>query len=669
MSELTSKLSKQFADNFDEKLIVDNFAGGGGASTGIYLATGRHPNYAINHNPEALAIHKANHPTTIHIKTDIWEHNPRFFVHGRRVKFVWFSPDCTNFSKAKGKTPVKKSIRGLAWITLAWGMVTDMQMFMLENVEEFTTWGPVMDVNGETYPDPTRKGETFDGFIKALTTGIDKEHPALAEIREFLIPFLKDDYDEQKLLNGLGYKIEYKERMACDDGAPTSRKRFFLIARRDGRKIVWPEATYGSPKNSAVMSGKLKPWKSAADCIDWSIPTNSIFMSKEEAKDKKIRVQRPLSDSTLRRIARGAKKFVFDTETPYLVPHDKSEMAMLNTYYGGEIGQDRAYGLNEPIRTITADGLRHSLVTAKAVPLEGGFIAKHYGGGINGVQAKGSSLQDPLGTITAQDHNGLIKFSMIPFIKRDFGKSIGADVAAPLPTITSDGGGKASLVTANLITIDHVGGEAGELRIDKPLSTVTSKARHALVAAHAIKMKGTNYGYGVDEPTQTITANGLHHGVVETYMIDFYGNGRPFSAERPLPTQTTKDRFAIIDIVCDKETKEKIQAVRDFLAEYASDLGLTEKQMLGIVTIDGIDYQITDIKMRMLTPRELFTAQGFPKDYVIDPIVDTPKGKKKLSQSAQVRAVGNSVSPIQAAALIRANWDSDFEEEVLGVVA
>jgi len=608
------------------------------------LATGRHPNYAINHNPEALAIHKANHPTTIHIKTDIWEHNPRVFVHGRRVKFVWFSPDCTNFSKAKGKTPVKKSIRGLAWITLAWAMVTDMQMFMLENVEEFTTWGPVMDVNGETYPDPTRKGETFDGFIKALTTGIDKEHPALAEIREFLIPFLKDDYDEQKLLNGLGYKIEYKERMACDDGAPTSRKRFFLIARRDGRKIVWPEATYGSPKNSAVMSGKLKPWKSAADCIDWSIPTNSIFMSKEEAKDKKIRVQRPLSDSTLRRIARGAKKFVFDTETPYLVPHDKSEMAMLNTYYGGEIGQDRAYGLNEPIRTITADGLRHSLVTAKAVPLEGGFIAKHYGGGINGVQAKGSSLQDPLGTITAQDHNGLIKISMIPFIKRDFGKSIGADIAASLPTITSDGGGKASLMTANLITIDHVGGEAGELRIDKPLSTVTSKARHALVAAHAIKFKGDNLGYGINEPVQTITANGLHHGVVETYMLENY--------------------------LYDDETKEKIQAVRDFLAEYASDLGLTAKQMLGIVTIGGIDYQIIDFKMRMLAPRELFTAQGFPKDYIIDPMVDNGKGgKKKLPQNAQVRAVGNSVSPIQAAALIRANWDSDFEEEALEVVA
>jgi len=501
----------------------------------------------------------------------------------------------------------------------------------------------VMEVDGETYPDPDKKGETFDGFIKALTTGISKKHPALPEIREFLIPFLKDDYDEKKLINGLGYKVEYKELKASNYGAPTSRKRFFLIGRRDGRKIVWPEATHGDPKSAAVKSGKLLPWKSAADCIDWSIPSHSIFMTQTEAKKKKISVRRPLSKSTLRRIARGCKKFIFDVGAPYLVPQKDTEMAMLNTYYGGEIGQDRSYGLGDPVRTITADGLRHSLITAQAVPLEGGFIAKHYGGGKNGVQPKGSSLKSPLGTVTAQDHNGLVKVSLAPFVKRDFGKSIGTDIAAPMPTITSGGGGKASLMTANLITIDHVGGEAGELSLDKPLSTVTSKARHALIAAHAIKMKGTNYGYSVNDPAQTITANGLHHGVVETYMLENY--------------------------LCDDETKGKIQAVRDFLAEYASDLGLTEKQMLGIVMINGVEYQIFDIKMRMLTPRELFTAQGFPKDYTIDPTIDTLKGKKVLSQAAQVRAVGNSVSPVQAAALIKANWESELDEAALEVVA
>lgn len=574
-------------DYSNRPLIVDNFAGGGGASTGIYLATGLHPDIAINHNSNALAIHKANHPKTWHLQTDIFEHNPKNFTMGRPVKFGWFSPDCTHFSKSKGDKPVDKKTRGLAWISLAWAMVTDIQIFMLENVEEFKTWGPLLqNSKGEWKPDKKKSGETFDGFIKALTSGINIDHPAFPEIREFLIPFLKEDYEEQKLINGLGFKVEHRELTACDFGAPTSRKRFFLIARRDGRKIIWPEPTHGSPKSMAVVTGKLKPWRTAAECMDWSIPTKSIFLTKQEAKKDNLNIRRPLCDSTLKRIVKGLSAYVFNEESAFL-RENKEEQTFVNT-----------------------------------------FVAKNYGGGENGVLPKGSSLNSPLGTITTQDHNSLIETVMIPFVKRDFGKSVGGRISSPLATITSGGGGKASLV-----------------------------------AVHAIKFKGDNIGYSMKEPVQTITAGGTHHGIVETFMIDYYGNGRPFSAERPMPTQTTRDRFAIIDIVCDKVIKDRIMEVRKFLTKYGVGLRLTEKQMLGIVTIKGVDYQITDIRMRMFTPRELFTAQGFPDTYIINPLV--PYGKKgnmkPLPAKAQVSAVGNSVSPEQAAALIRANWDSALE--------
>lgn len=608
-------------------IFMDFFAGGGGASTGIYMATGRHPDIAINHNPEALALHLANHPETLHLKTDVFELHPHTATMGRPVAACWFSPDCTHHSKAKGKTPVEKKIRGLAWITLAWGIATDMQMFFLENVEEFKDWGPIIpDKEGNFYPDPKRKGETFEGFKMALSTGLPKDHPALDEIREFLIPFLGRDYDEQKIFDGLGFEVEHKELVACDYGAPTSRKRFFLIARRDSKPIVWPKPTHGNPVSQEVKSGELLPWKTAAECIDWKEPTHSIFMEKDEAAAKKIKVVRPLSDSTLRRIAKGLKKFVFEDAKPFIFKaNHTTKNGIYDTFRGG--------GINEPLKTVTA-APGFALCSAElSISAESGFIAKHYGGGQKGVQPKGSSLNAPLGTITTQDHNGFIEASLLgpcqmnaSYIGRDFGKSIGGAIQAPMPTITSNGNGKASLI-----------------------------------AFHAVKMKGTNYGYSLNDPTQTITANGLHHGIIQTNMIDFYGNGRPFSKDRPLPTQTTHDRFAIVDICCDEPTKKRIQAIRDFLAEYAFDLGLSEKQMLGIATINGVDYQITDIRMRMLTPKELFRAQGFPEDYIIDPLVSNGKGGyKKLSKTAQVRACGNSVCPPLAAALIGANF-SDFE--------
>ncbi len=289
----------------NREIIVDNFAGGGGASTGIELAIGRSVDIAINHDPNAVAMHTTNHPDTLHYCESVYEVRPKVATAGRRVGLVWLSPDCRHFSKAKGAKPVEKSIRGLAWVTLRWGLDVDPRVMMLENVEEFKTWGSLLAA--EMRPDPERVGETFRAFVGMLTTGIPADHPALAECCEFLNISL-DREDASRLVKGLGYVVEYRELRACDYGAPTIRKRFFMVMRRDGNPIVWPEATHGDPKSPAVMSGKLAPWRTAAECIDWSIPAPSIFGRKK-----------PLAENTLKRIARGIQRFVIGSAEPFIV--------------------------------------------------------------------------------------------------------------------------------------------------------------------------------------------------------------------------------------------------------------------------------------------------------------------------------------------------------------
>lgn len=559
-----------------KEIIVDNFAGGGGASTGIELATGRSVDIAINHDPAAIAMHEVNHPDTEHYCESVWEVNPVEAVKGRPVGLAWFSPDCKHFSKAKGGKPVAKEIRGLAWVAVRWAATVKPRVIMLENVEEFTTWGPL---TADGYPDKEQKGRTFRTFVNALSRQ--------------------------------GYKVEWKELRACDYGAPTIRKRLFMVARRDGSPIVWPEPTHGAPDSADVKAGKRLPWRTAAEIIDWSIPCPSIFERKK-----------PLAENTMRRIARGMQKFVIDNPEPFVMRVNfsgsnhhycdsineplktitaKNGWGLVTPYiarigqtgYAGDRLQYRAtdplttittkaehllvtpvLGVNttghpgsspdEPLRTVTT-GNQHMLLNA--------FLAKHYGGNYTGA---GVSLDDPLHTVTTVDHNALVT----AHIARHFGESIGSSVEKPIGTVTAGGGGKSAIVTS-----------------------------------HLVKMRGTNTGQPVTDPLQTITAGGLHFGEVRAFLMKYYGsadNGQ--TVDQPLHTITTKDRF-------------------------------------GLVTIQGVDYQIIDIGMRMLEPHELFAAQGFPSNYTI--AVDA--NGQKYSKSAQVARCGNAVPPPFAQALVRAN--------------
>lgn len=388
------------------ELIIDNFAGGGGASTGIELAIGRSVDIAINHDPVAIAMHKTNHPTTKHYIEDVWDVDPLEATQGQPVALAWFSPDCKHFSKAKGGKPVDKNIRGLAWVAVKWAKLVKPRVIMLENVEEFKTWGPLIeDKKGNLYPDPKKKGQTFDLFTKAL----EKQ----------------------------GYKVDFRELRACDYGAPTTRKRFFMIARCDGKKIVWPEPTHGNPEQLESRMGILKPWRTAAECIDWSIPCPSIFTRKK-----------PLAENTLKRIARGFHKFVIDNPSPFIVRIGQTGFAKdglqyeldgplttittkaehclvtpyLATYYTETTDNEvRGQTLNEPIATIPTAN-RFGLVTA--------FIAKHYGGGYKGA---GTSLEKPLDTITTIDHHSLVQAFLIKY----YGTEIGQSLNKPLHTITT----------------------------------------------------------------------------------------------------------------------------------------------------------------------------------------------------------------------------------------
>lgn len=360
------------------ELRVDVFAGGGGVSVGMEIATNLPVDIAINHSPRAVSMHKINHPYSQHYCEDVWEVNPVTTCAGRPVRYGWFSPDCTHFSKAKGGTPVSQKIRGLAWIAVKWGSMVEMDMFTLENVEEFMGWGP-LDRQGNAIKE--RKGETFDGFVKALSTGLKPNHPSWREaILALDIEFKPKE--KIKIFRGLGYQVEHNIIRACDFGAPTSRKRFFLSARKDGYAIQWPSPTHGAQKSLEVRSGKLKPWLTAADCIDWRIPCKSIFNRKKA-----------LVANSLIRLARGIKKHVIENTNPYIVKNNRP------TFINQEDGD---------------------LCVA--------FMAQHYGGGYTGA---GLGLDQPMGTITAVDHHAVVITHLVKY--RDQG------LHRLMPTITDRG--------------------------------------------------------------------------------------------------------------------------------------------------------------------------------------------------------------------------------------
>ncbi|EAP6367074.1 DNA cytosine methyltransferase [Salmonella enterica] len=681
------------------EIIVDNFAGGGGASTGIEMAIGRSVDIAINHDPNAIAMHTTNHPDTLHYCESVFTVKPKIVTAGRPVALAWYSPDCRHFSKAKGGRPVEKSIRGLAWIELRWGLEVRPRVMMLENVGEFRTWGPLLA--GEMRPDPEHTGETFEAFVGMLTTGIPANHPALAECCEFL---KIDIHSEQamRLINGLGYTVEYRELRACDYGAPTIRKRFFMVARCDGQPVTWPEPTHGDPKSEAVKSGRLKPWRTAAECIDWSIPAPSIFARKK-----------PLAENTLKRIARGIQRFVIDSEQPYIVPFI---VKCNHTSSKSEYDCFRGQGLLEPLQTITKKhgyavavphltkfrtGATGQNVTDPAPTITAGSSTRPGGNGHalgivetaltpflagNGgseYQAKPRPLDKPAHTILKQSRACLVA----PVIARQFGASVGHRADEPSATITAGGGGKSQLVTPTLIQMgygERPGQEPRVLRLDNPLGTVTAGGnKFATVSAFLAKHYGGNYtgpGVGLDEPAHSVTTvdhhaavaahlvvnntghaggaadspahtvtTGNHHAVVASHLVKLRGTCRDGQrTDEPAPTITAGGLHVgevQTTLAVDEYDEQRAQLVLAFLRKYCGE------DCTGLVTIGGVVYRIVDIGMRMLQPRELYRAQGFPDWYVIE---HDFRGVK-YAKDKQVARCGNAVPPQFAEALVRAN--------------
>lgn len=380
-----------YQEQLFREIIVDNFAGGGGASNGIFLATGRHVDIAINHDPAAIAMHKANHPETKHYCENVWDVDPRKAVAGRPVALMWLSPDCKHFSKAKGGKPVEKNIRGLAWIAVRWAATVRPRVIILENVEEFKTWGPLLK---DGRPDPDQKGRTFNAFVNALKRQ--------------------------------GYKVDCRELRACDYGAPTIRKRLFLVARCDGQPIVWPKPTHGDPDSEQVKTGKLEPWRTAAEIIDWSLPCPSIFDSAAEIKAKYgTKVVRPLAENTMKRIARGIQKFVVDNQEPFVI---NGSTPFITKFHNGSTGHQ----IDEPLHTITAGSyIKRPGGAPHAMGLVTPFLTQYHSYASDGV--RGQTLDRPLLTQDASNRYGLVK----AFLTTYYGTGIGSNLTDPLPTVVS----------------------------------------------------------------------------------------------------------------------------------------------------------------------------------------------------------------------------------------
>lgn len=573
------------------ELIVDNFAGGGGASTGIELATGYSVDIAINHDPEAIKMHKANHPNTKHYCENVWTVDPVKACKGHPVALAWFSPDCKHFSKAKGGKPKDKNIRGLAWVACRWAGLVRPRVIMLENVEEFKTWGPL---NRRHHPIKSKQGKTFERFVQQLTD--------------------------------LGYKVEFRELVAADYGAPTMRKRFFMIARCDGKPIVWPEPTHAPADSEEVKAGLKKPYVGAYTQLDFSLPCPSIFDTSEEIKEKYgIRAVRPLAQKTMDRIARGLKKFVLDNPEPFIIqcnhggerrPNDIREpMPTITGKHGYgivepymvQIGQtgfakDRSKDVREPLTTIVSKN-EHCLIEPTLAPYMGTNTTNHPGG----------NCKDPIHTITTGNQQCLISPTLIQYHSETSKDGVrGQTIKDPIMTV--DSSNRYGLVASFLHKYYDGGYKGAGETVENPLPTVTAWDHNSVVTANLIQMNNHCDGKDIRQPLPTITAGDGHFGEVRAFLIKYYGQGTGQDIEQPLDTVTARDRF-------------------------------------GLVTIEGVDYQIVDIGLRMLEPRELYGCQGFPDDYIID----HDYTGKTYPRSEQVRRCGNAVCPPIPAALVRAN--------------
>lgn len=567
-------LTPQFLLSLSSELVIDLFAGGGGASTGIEKAIGRPVDIAINHDPEAISLHQANHPQTQHFCSDVFEVDPVAVCKGQPVGMLWASPDCKHFSKAKGGKPVSKKIRSLAGVVVKWieklkPTNQHPRMIFLENVEEFKTWGPL---GADNRPCPHRKGQTFQRWVRSIEK--------------------------------LGYVVEHRELRACDYGAPTIRKRLFLVARRDGIPIVWPKPSHADPKVEDLRNRKrgekrMPAWRTAAECIDWSIPAPSIFERKKD-----------LAEATCKRIAKGLMRYVIEAKDPFIVP---TSVPFLTEH--ANASSPRVFPANEPLRTQCANvkGGHFSLVVPTLV--QTGY------GEREGQAPRALDIGKPIGTLVGSQKHALVTAFMTKFNTG----STGFAVDTPMHTIIAGGEQKRpgtaitqGIVTANLVHY-HSDKRDGDVRAStmcEPIKTQTTENRHALVTSNLIKLRGTNVGSATNEPVHTISAQGTHHAEVRAFLIKYYGNEKDgVSLADPMHTLPTRDR-------------------------------------MGLVTVKGEEYAIVDIGLRMLTPRELFTAQGFDSSYQIDFGADGAP----VTKTAQVRMCGNSVCPPLSQAIVGVNY-------------
>lgn len=584
------------------ELIIDSFAGGGGASLGIELATGRSPDVAINHDADAIRMHAANHPSTKHFTEDVWKVSPTVVTRGRRVGLLWASPDCKHFSRAKGSKPVNKTIRSLAWVVCKWAAEARPRVIVLENVREFADWGPVV-------PRWRCSACQWSGTEGQLTLArINLRCPRCESRRVVITEDLVPCPDRKGLtfrrfvgrLRNLGYRVEWKVLNAADFGAPTHRRRLFLIGRRDGKPIEWPEPTHCDPRKvdeADLFSETRKPWRTAAECIDWSLPCPSIFERKK-----------PLAEKTLRRIALGIQRYVIDNPRPFVV--------QLGHGGGGTFDDSRSKDTAAPLGTIHAGGFNHALVTPYLATLN------H-----SGPEFRGQHLGRPMPTLTAsRDAHGLIAPTLIQvgYGEREGQAPRSLDLDKPLGTAVA-GGQKHAMVAAFLAKFR---GESKGSAAAEPMPTITSGAgakrpagaAHALAACMVHLNHGEKQWSGVDEPARTITT-GNHAFLVYSFLTKYFGTGCGIEVDKPAPTTTTKDRFGLVT-----------------------------------VTVAGEPFVIADIGLRMLTPRELARAQGFPDDY-----------KLTGSNSVQVARIGNSVCPPIARAIVAANYKPARSRRKVGV--
>lgn len=585
-------------ETLNGEIIVDNFAGGGGASSGIELALGRIVNAAINHDPAAILMHKTNHPYTEHYQASVWDINPREVCRGRPVALAWFSPDCKHFSKAKGAALVDKHIRGLAWITLRWAGTVRPRVIILENVEEFQTWGPVR----KGKPVKKKTGQTFQKFI--------------AQLRD------------------LGYEVEWRELVAADYGAPTTRKRFVLIARCDGRAICWPEPTHAPRDSEAVKSGKLLPWRSAAEIIDWSLPCPSIFDTKAEIKEKYgLSAVRPLANNTMRRIIRGVDKFTIKSGTPFLVPSG----------YGEREGQaPRVHDVNEPLPTAVGKG-KHAVCDPLLAPVTV----------TNTSNSVGAPAGEPVHTVTTAGNQMLVTPNLMCIGQTGGGDRI-RDVREPAPTTVSKQ--EACLTAASLIQYHTEQTENVRASgLGGPINTVDASNRYGLTCANLVEYYTGGRPLGVKDPMHTVTSHD-REALVAAHVVKFKRDEVGTSPMKPVPTQTSSGVFAVCKVHLCKirpEDNWNLQHWPEIRALLNQHCGYQmEDDDILLLEIGGAVYYIADIGLRMLSPRELYNAMGFPPDYIIDrDYLGRPYPKNE-----QVARCGNAVCPPMAAAVVRANF-------------